>query len=220
MDRLVHHLVEPLRSFSTSELETAWNGFPPEVVDYICRSKSTLLRCQRTQAYLMLLELMRRTQKLKSHLPVYKVIDGGKPRLDFSVEHDYYFVRFSISHCQKAVAVAVADDIEVGIDVESRRKVSPDLIQRVCTSDELATIAESNDPEMTFLQQWTRKEASLKVGGEGIKGFDSMKNAEKFDFNLVYNLHTGIADVVGAIAWENRRSRDAATVEKMALGLL
>jgi len=216
---MVHHSVEPIRPYTEEDLHHLWRELPPEVVDYICQNKTLQHRRERTQAYLMLLDLLRRTGKLNGHLPIYKITESGKPRLDCSVEHDYHFVQFSISHCSEAVAVAVADDIPVGIDVECRRKVSPSLMERVCTPAEIASIEASADPDMTFLQYWTRKEATLKADGSGIKGFDSMKNAELFDFNIIYNLHTDIPDVVGAIAWENRNSRDAKTVERMALGI-
>ncbi len=219
MDRLVHHLVEPLRHYTEEELHHLWREIPPEVVDYICLNKTLQHRCERTQAYLMLIDLLRSTGKLKEHLPIYIITENGKPRLDYSVEHDYYHIQFSISHCREAVAVAVADDIPIGIDIECRRKVSPSLMERVCTPAEVASIEASDDPEMTFLQYWTRKEATLKVDGSGIKGFDSMKEAERFDFNIIYNLQTDIPDVVGAIAWENRNSRDIKNMERRSPGI-
>ena len=91
----------------------------------------------------------------------------------------------SISHCRTAVAVAISTNHRIGIDIESRRKTTPGLMERVCSPDELATIQASPDATMAFLRLWTKKEAVLKMRGTGIKGFDSM---------------VGDADTVAALA--------------------
>ena len=125
-----------------------------------------------------------------------------------TVEHDFagapYLpehpeLHISISHCRAAVAVA-AGDIPIGIDIESRRKVGKSLMERVCTADELAKINASEDPEMTFLKFWTRKEAVLKCRRTGIKGFGSMVEASTAADCTVTDIATGLDDVVAALA--------------------
>ncbi len=110
-------------------------------------------------------------------------------------------LKVSISHCREAVAVAISDKVAVGIDIESRRKVSRPLMVRVCTAEELASIEESDDPEMMFLRFWTRKEAVLKCRHTGIKGFGSMVEASAADDCEVEEIATGMDGVVAAVAY-------------------
>ena len=107
----------------------------------------------------------------------------------------------SVSHCRRAVAVAVSAEGRVGIDVESRRKVSPSLMERVCSESEREALSTATDRTMAFLQLWTRKEAVLKMRGTGIVGFGSMVAALGADGGEVRDLETGIADVVASVAW-------------------
>lgn len=109
-------------------------------------------------------------------------------------------LNISISHCRRAVAVAISAEGRVGIDVESRRRVSEGLMQRVCSPDELAAVRDSDDPTMAFLQRWTRKEAVLKCRGTGIKGFGSMQSALLDGDCQVTDLHCENSDVVAAMA--------------------
>lgn len=109
-------------------------------------------------------------------------------------------LHISLSHCRRAVAVAVSRTGRIGIDVESRRKVSPSLMERVCTPDERAAIKASDDPTMAFLRCWTRKEAVLKMRGTGIKGFGSMVAATEATDCKVETLDCGLDDVVAAVA--------------------
>ena len=106
----------------------------------------------------------------------------------------------SISHCRTAVAVAISDNHRVGIDIESRRKVSPSLMERVCTEEELAEINSSEDPTMTFLRFWTRKEAVLKMRGTGIRGFGSMVAVSNATDCSLEEIDCGIPDTVVALA--------------------
>lgn len=109
-------------------------------------------------------------------------------------------VHISISHCRTAVAVAVSNTYRIGIDIESRRKISPSLMERVCNGGELSAIQSSNDPTMTFLRFWTRKEAVLKMRGTGIQGFGSMVDASNAADCTVEEIACGIADTVAAVA--------------------
>ena len=106
----------------------------------------------------------------------------------------------SLSHCRRAVAVAISHEGRVGIDVESRRRMSDGLVERVCTPEELAAVRAAADPVMAFLQLWTRKEAVLKCRGTGIKGFGSMLSALTDGDCEVVDLDCGSLDVVAAMA--------------------
>lgn len=81
---------------------------------------------------------------------------------------------FSISHCKEAIAVAL-DDQPVGIDIESVRKVDPELVTRTMNDSEQALIAASDHPERAFTRLWTQKEAILKMQGTGIESFEQLQ---------------------------------------------
>lgn len=121
--------------------------------------------------------------------------DKGAPYLP-----DHPELSVSISHCRKAVAVAVRSKGRVGIDVECRRKIGDGLIARVCTLDEQAAVRAASDPTMAFLQLWTRKEAVLKMRGTGIKGFGSMVGALGAKGCHVIDLESCLPDVVASLA--------------------
>ena len=137
---------------------------------------------ERTQTYEMLCRLVGGRPEL-SHA------DNGAP---FLPAHRQLCI--SISHCRKAVAVAV------GIDVESRRRVSQGLIEKVCTAEEQEAIRRAADPEMEFLRFWTRKEAVLKMRRTGIQGYGSMLEASTATDCTVVDVDCGLPDVVAAVA--------------------
>lgn len=130
---------------------------------------------------------------------------GGEPRL----AHDEWGRPYlpdmpewsvSISHCRKAVAVAVSGSKRVGVDVECRRRVDEGLMGRVCTESELLSVRADADMAMAFLRLWTRKEAVLKCRGTGIRGFASLREALVDSGMSVETVECGIPDVVVSLA--------------------
>lgn len=94
--------------------------------------------------------------------PSFRYGTHGKPTLEGRED-----VHFNISHCSKAVALAM-HDAPVGIDIECRRKVSQPLIAKTCNPAEEAEITGSSDPTMAFLRLWTCKESYSKYTGTGL----------------------------------------------------
>lgn len=88
----------------------------------------------------------------------------GKPFLP-----DGHF-SFNLSDTKDAVVLAVALDMELGVDVETvdRRVDHRSVSAHYFTPEEQDHIARSDDPKRTFLELWTRKEAVLKASGVGI----------------------------------------------------
>lgn len=88
----------------------------------------------------------------------------GKPRLDHPGARR---TEFSITHSGDLVGLAVADG-PVGLDVEHHRSLSDitGMAEHVSSPAELARPAPAGTAE--FLTVWTRKEALLKVTGEGL----------------------------------------------------
>ena len=100
--------------------------------------------------------------------PFFSYTPEGKP---FIVEHPD--IHFSFSHSGN-VALCALSNQPVGADVEVPRKITPSLVSYTMNDLELEQINASANPAMQFLCFWTRKEALLKLTGEGIR--NNMKN--------------------------------------------
>lgn len=88
---------------------------------------------------------------------------GGKPFLK-----EYPGIHFNLSHCP-AAALCVVDTSPVGCDIETvEKQLDEELCRRVCSPRELETILKASHPPLAFTTLWTRKEAFLKLRGEGI----------------------------------------------------
>jgi 4'-phosphopantetheinyl transferase len=88
--------------------------------------------------------------------------EKGKPYLALATE-----IRFNLAHSREVALVAVALDVEVGVDIERLRPLT-----------EFAAIAQRYFPEghteptsvREFFRHWTRFEALLKAHGAGLYG--------------------------------------------------
>lgn len=100
--------------------------------------------------------------------PVFGYSPEGKPFLP-----DHPDIHFSFSH-SGSVALCAIDRVPVGADVEVPRKITPELTTYTMNDEEVSRITASEDPQMAFLSLWTKKEAVLKLTGEGIR--NNMKN--------------------------------------------
>ncbi len=94
---------------------------------------------------------------------------GGKP----VVEEGLPQLCFSLSHCRGMVAVAVAQGLDVGVDVEAAGSTrrGEGVIDLVLAPAERAFVAAATD-EATwcdrFFAFWTLKEAVIKATGQGL----------------------------------------------------
>ena len=112
------------------------------------------------KSYVMLRELLEGMGL--SHPFVFERGEHGKPFLK-----DHPEVQFNLSHCKNGIAVVVSDQ-PVGIDIESYREVSDNLLRYTMNEDERKIILGSDDPIRTFTEYWTKKEAVFKLRGTGI----------------------------------------------------
>ena len=89
------------------------------------------------------------------------------------------------------MALCALADQPVGADVEVPRKISPSLIAYTMNDDEQSQINASPDPAMRFLHFWTRKEALLKLTGEGIRNDmkQVLKESEQYHFETIKTNH-------------------------------
>lgn len=93
---------------------------------------------------------------------------GGKPYLP-APRHS---IEFNLSHGRDMALVAISKTFQVGIDIESWRKIEDPLrlARRVMSTGELAELKAlpSQDRTGHFLRLWTRMEARQKAVGRGV----------------------------------------------------
>lgn len=121
-------------------------------------------------SYHLLCDLLREHYAVTSQ-PSFIKGTHGKPSL--APDTVSPLPHFSLSHCKHAIACAVCDHGEIGIDVECLGRYKPSLAEYCMSDDELQKISQSENPDLTFTILWTKKEALLKFTGEGIT--DDMK---------------------------------------------
>ena len=96
---------------------------------------------------------------------------GGKP----SLADEASLLRFNLSHSKTLAVLAVALDMDVGVDVEDIRPIESDVAKRFFSPREVASLAMLEEPESWsawldgFYRCWTRKEAILKAEGAGLR---------------------------------------------------
>jgi 4'-phosphopantetheinyl transferase len=82
-------------------------------------------------------------------------------------------IHFSLAHSGRLALVALAGAGAVGVDVEEVRPLADvlALARRMFAAEEHELLAALPEAERvpTFLQYWTRKEAALKMLGEGLR---------------------------------------------------
>jgi 4'-phosphopantetheinyl transferase len=118
-------------------------------------------------AHGLLRQVLSRYTGLRAPQIAFERAVGGKPRLAGGAGP-----HFNLTHADGLALVAVSADREVGVDVERVRPMDGlgDLAARCFTGVErgaLAAVAASQLAE-AFFAGWTRKEAFLKLGGEGL----------------------------------------------------
>lgn len=98
--------------------------------------------------------------------------ERGKPML--SGEHADSPLRFNTSHSGDWLAVAIAHDVEVGIDIEAERRLprASLLARRFLSPEEAEWVAGLDEPfrSRQFLKQWTARESLVKARGCGLAG--------------------------------------------------
>ena len=120
-----------------------------------------------TAAYLLLCEGLQKEYGI-TEKPIFEYGEHGKPWI---VGHPE--IHFNLSHCREAV-LCMLSDRPVGVDVESVRKFKDSLIRYTMNDKEVEMIMQAPRPDVEFIRLWTRKEAVLKLTGEGIN--DNLKD--------------------------------------------
>lgn len=144
----------------------------------------------------------------------FETTANGKPRLMLpgrAAGARVAALDFNLSHAENVLALAVAFDRQVGVDVEVVRLGVDVLVvaEAQFTAGELEWL-QALPPEqqrLAFYRLWTRREAISKVSGQGIASppvaTPSLATLHPFEFRL------GETDVIGALALDVEARGDA-----------
>lgn len=122
--------------------------------------------------------------------------EHGKPELPGSR------LRFNLSHSGDRALVAVADGIEVGVDVERTARRSQ-AVERTLTDGERAGLTGA-DRHVELLRIWCRKEALAKALGGGLGWAPEDFDTSRPDGHVLTDLEPG-EGYVGALAVAHER---------------
>jgi len=118
----------------------------------------------------LLRQLLGSYLQLPAHQIAFDYGDHGKPEL--AAEQAVSGVRFNISHAQGVALLAFARQREVGVDIEQVRPLDDgeQIAERFFSQNEVAvfTAVPPEQKPQAFFNCWTRKEAFIKVIGEGL----------------------------------------------------
>lgn len=98
----------------------------------------------------------------------FKLEHRGKPCL--AGDHSAGNLKFNLSHSAELALLAIANDCEVGVDLEEVRDVKEmeQLAERFFHPTEVGDIMLAANRNEAFFRHWTAKEAVLKAFGSGI----------------------------------------------------
>lgn len=142
------------------ELESLISALPQWRREAALRHRKEQGRRECCLSYLLLQDMLRDDFGIRQQ-PEFAVGEHGKPSLSCGIA-------FNISHCRRAIACVVSDEEDVGIDIECNGRYTESLADHCMSAEEKSAIAGAADPDMEFTLLWTRKEALLKLTGEGI----------------------------------------------------
>jgi 4'-phosphopantetheinyl transferase len=118
----------------------------------------------------------RHASLLGKHILQYAIKENGQSHtldnLQYTAAARPYFHDnrhdFNISHTDKLVVCAIANDNRIGIDIERPFPLDIEELRRQFSDAEWEHIQRSSDPLRTFYEYWTAKEAMLKASGTGL----------------------------------------------------
>lgn len=143
------------------DLTEALQQISPQRREQALQFRHELGQRQCVLSYLLLKRALHEVYGIDEN-PLFSYGEHGKP---FLTNHPD--IHFNISHCKDAVACAI-DDSPVGIDIESVGRYKDELARYTMNDEEIAKIAVAEDPEVVFIELWTKKEAAMKLVGTGI----------------------------------------------------
>lgn len=145
------------------DLDAALPQLSAQRREQVLRYKHETGRRQSAAAYLLLCQALREHYGIDTP-PHFGYHEGGKPYLDTRPD-----IHFNLSHCREAAICAIAPHA-VGVDIESVRPLRESVARYTMNDSEMDQILTAKHPGLAFTRLWTKKEAVLKLTGEGIRG--------------------------------------------------
>lgn len=184
------YLYEHLEDLDQSFVNDCLTLMPPQQKEKILNIHHLKGKIESCIGYFLLIQALRDNHYPIETLPEYQYNQHGKPHLA-----EFPQLHFSISHCKKAVIVAISNN-PIGIDIELPRKINTSLLSRVCSPEEKKLIMQSTNPEKTFIALWTKKEAYSKMLGIGISHIELSSGIYESEFESFEVLNgEGIATI-------------------------
>lgn len=150
-------------------LTEALSALPPWRREQALRFRSEQSQRLCAAVYLLLCKALQSECGITEQ-PEFAIGETGKPLLK-----QHPGIWFNLSHSHDAAACVIAD-VPVGIDIELIRPIKASLAKYTMNEDECRSIGlpESSEALLSgiasqrFFEYWTKKEAYLKMTGEGI----------------------------------------------------
>ena len=160
---MLYSLFTDMDRCTPEEVQRLFVLAPEEQQAFALKFKHTFGQFATLKSFLLLKELLVENSLVPPDDPLHFEFNShGKPSLA-----DHAGIHFNISHCPKAVAVAI-DKQPIGVDVERFVTPSESLLHYCMNDDEVLQYQQSEHPEATFASLWTQKEALFKQRGTGI----------------------------------------------------
>lgn len=137
----------------------------------------------------------RRAVKLSADLRGARLGELCKDEDDVPTPSNGWF--WSLSHCGSWVA-GVVHDQPIGVDVEDRRDIRSDVIERVLPQPELRLFGRLDNTQ--FLRGWTAKEAVLKEFGVGLAGLARCRIVAVHDVSVEVHFDQHVRHVCQIVA--------------------
>lgn len=160
----MHTLILPLNpnEISPAELEHKIMQLPEWRRTEALRYMHHQGRVQCAESYLLMCRGLREYYGITAQ-PTFVRSEGGKPTLQ-----EYPEIHFNLSHCKRGVMCALSQ-VPVGCDIEYiQEQLKPDLVRYCCNEEEAESVFSAKNPPLRFTELWTRKEALVKLTGEGL----------------------------------------------------
>lgn len=163
------------------DFECYTNLLPDRRKKRVYQFKTSVTKCTCIVAYLLFLYGYEKEYGFDD-IPDFEIEENGKPYLTNKPE-----IHFNISHSDNGI-VCIFSKQPVGIDLQTVRRISSSVINKVCSEKEIALINSSTSMEQEFCRIWTIKEAVSKLSGEGV-----FKNTSELNGDTVW-VHTEMPD--------------------------
>ena len=164
------------------------HGLPKEVAKEIIQYHKQDDINRLTAGKYLLKKILLNTDFDESIFSSYQIAENGKPFIPG-------FHPFNISHSGQVVACAVLlESGEIGIDIERIREIEVTKFHKQFSAPEMMQILSSKNPNTTFFEYWTMKEAVMKADGRGMRiplhNIKLRRNKATIDdLNIEWNLY-------------------------------